>query len=505
MRNKVTCQLMGGLGNKLFQISHVLGKSFKYNATSIFPKYQISPTSEITHEYLNTIFKNLEFVDENDIFFTEISENSFEYSDLGSVKENSKYLGYFQSKKYWEEYEYQIQDLFQPDDQTKKQLFSKYPQLNNENTLSIHLRRSDYLNYPEIHPVVSIDYIKNAVNCIGDYSYVFIFSDDIDFAKKTFDLKNMIFVNEGVDYLELWLMSLCKNNIISNSTFSWWGCFLNKNPQKKIIAPSLWFGPKGPKENDIYEKSWTLVDVIYSDGYFVPKPMSKKHFITFGDSKFSGTCSRISEEAISSKFFDTVTIYNENDLDHSILSYCIKNNRGFGYWSWKPYVLKKHLELVNYGDIIIYCDAGCSIFKSGEKRYLQYLEFLDNENIDSVFFEQGYDLKSWSKMDLFEFFSDYNLMNKKILVGGIFLIKKTDKILSLIDEWNHICTNHSNLIDDSPSELPNDESFVENRHDQSVLSALVFKNYFFTIQDDETYKFHYSVEYPFNATRILRV
>jgi hypothetical protein len=69
------------------------------------------------------------------------------------------------------------------------------------------------------------------------------------------------------DYIELWLMSLCKNNILSNSSFSWWGSFLNENLNKKIIAPSVWFGPKGPKNySDIFENNWQIINVHFENG-----------------------------------------------------------------------------------------------------------------------------------------------------------------------------------------------------------------------------------------------
>ena len=63
-------------------------------------------------------------------------------------------------------------------------------------------------------------------------------------------------------------MSLCKNHIMVNSTFSWWATFLNTNANKKIVAPSIWFGPRGPQNyKDIYESNWTVLDVKYEDGW----------------------------------------------------------------------------------------------------------------------------------------------------------------------------------------------------------------------------------------------
>ena len=77
----------------------------------------------------------------------------------------------------------------------------------------------------------------------------------------------MIIVEEDEDYKEIWLMSLCKNNIICNSTFSWWGSFLNRNENKKVIAPSIWFGTGGPSNfSDIYESNWIIINVESKNG-----------------------------------------------------------------------------------------------------------------------------------------------------------------------------------------------------------------------------------------------
>ena len=84
--------------------------------------------------------------------------------------------------------------------------------------------------------------------------------------KENLNFPSVIFVNEPEDYLELWLMGLCQNHIMSNSTFSWWGTFLNKKLNKKIVAPSRWFGPRGPEAKDIYESYWTTIPCDWVEG-----------------------------------------------------------------------------------------------------------------------------------------------------------------------------------------------------------------------------------------------
>ena len=163
-----------------------------------------------------------------------------------------------------------IRETFGPTEQFISEITQKYPQLNQDNTVSIHIRFGDYKQNPHIHPSVSKEYLDKALEMIGSYSHLFLFGDDKEWLSNNFTGDNITLVNEP-DYVDMWMMSLCKNNIISNSTFSWWSAFLNKNINKKVIAPSIWFGPSGPQNYyDMYEPDWTKMDVVYSEGELKP-------------------------------------------------------------------------------------------------------------------------------------------------------------------------------------------------------------------------------------------
>ena len=124
-----------------------------------------------------------------------------------------------------------------------------------------------YVKISHFHPVIDKTYIDEAISQNGKYSTIFIFSDDVEWVKQNLSYPNQIIVTELEDYEELWLMSLCKNNIMSNSTFSWWGSFLNKNKNKNVFTPSIWFGPSvGYNFQDIYLDSWIKITVTYSKG-----------------------------------------------------------------------------------------------------------------------------------------------------------------------------------------------------------------------------------------------
>ena len=266
MNNVITCHFMGGLGNQLFEAAHALSQGWKHNRPTVFFPNSYTPgQGRNTENYLDNILRKLKFVDSVDNLTT-IHEPSFEYVGVKPSEGNTAFHGYFQSTKNWFGYEDKIRETFEPSEDVVKYFYNKYPQLSEPNTLSLHVRRSEYLKLSNIHPTISLDYINEALKIIGEYSTVFIFSDDHEFVKQNLHFENCVFVDESEDYMELWLMGLCKNNIMSNSTFSWWGTFLNKNINKKIVAPSTWFGPDGPNSKDIYEPYWNLVDVEYNNG-----------------------------------------------------------------------------------------------------------------------------------------------------------------------------------------------------------------------------------------------
>ena len=266
MSNLISCNLMGGLGNQMFQAAHALSQGLKHNRDVVFiPRSWTPMQGRQTETYINNIFRNLKFVDSIDDF-TKVSEGPWEYSEVNPNEENTVFDGYFQSGKNFLGFDDKIKELFSPSEEFVEQMYLKYPELKNPNTLSIHIRKGDYLANPEIHPTVGKTYIEKALSEIGEYSHVFVFSDDKNWVKENINLSSMTIIDEE-DYNEVWLMSLCSNNIICNSTFSWWGSFLNKNLNKKIIAPSIWFGHRGPRMfNDIYESNWVVINVESKKG-----------------------------------------------------------------------------------------------------------------------------------------------------------------------------------------------------------------------------------------------
>lgn len=262
----IYCNLKGGLGNMLFQIAATKSMSVDRGMDCSFPnlithlEYLNSdnihnPKLKHSKDYLN-IFKNLKTTpilqSVNKIDYP------FEYVDINFTDENVLLDGFFQSEKYFKHNRDKIINFIDFSFISKKYINKKYGFLRNKKTTSIHIRRGDYVNYPNIHPTQSIDYYKKSIDLLKDKTDIFvIFSDDIDWCKENINLDNIIYIENEKDYIELYLMSLCGNNITSNSSFSWWGAWLNKNPNKIVIGPLKWFGNDiQHNTEDILPESW---------------------------------------------------------------------------------------------------------------------------------------------------------------------------------------------------------------------------------------------------------
>lgn len=233
--------VVGRLGNKLFVIATVIATAKRNNDIAVFP-----------HWKYESVFPNIPI--SNDIKITNrYSETAFHYTPIPYSADLSL-RGYFQSYKYFDDYRDDIIQHFK---------MNIDPILNNlydyANTVSIHIRRTDYINKQQYHPVLSLEYYKEAILQFNGYSFL-IFSDDINWCKSVFK-GNAIFVEGRKDYEDLYIMSQCKHNIIANSSFSWWAAYLNKNTHKKVITPKQWFGSaySNYNTNDLRPNDWILL------------------------------------------------------------------------------------------------------------------------------------------------------------------------------------------------------------------------------------------------------
>ena len=301
----ITAEILGGLGNQLFEYAHDLALSIKLNQElyfdlTFFDKYHRSDELQNIHiNYkLNKFNINIKIAKQDDIdrlkrklikpdiirwslkklgtsgFYS--NSNHFDElwckrNDISNLKNKKDFYfsGYFGNQKYFSEIEDIIRQEF-----TLKESFNSDNEkflslIKDSNSISIHIRRGDYINnnyFAELH----LDYYREAINymesCYPDSTY-FIFSDDMTWVKENLklDVETIIVdINDSeTDYMELMLMAACQHNIIANSTFSWWGAWLNNNPKKIVIAPKIWYGnalaQTNYKKGNLVPPSWKKI------------------------------------------------------------------------------------------------------------------------------------------------------------------------------------------------------------------------------------------------------
>jgi len=194
------------------------------------------------------------------------SGNTFDQTVINAPKD-AYLMGYWQSERYFKPAESIIrQDLTLKEPQGEKYQ-DLLDRITLSNSVSVHIRRGDYLlekNLRLFHPCTSDYYLKAEALISEKVSSpeLFIFSDDIEWVKQNIPFRfPATFVSDGslADYQELMLMSACKHNIIANSTFSWWGAWLNNNPQKIVITPKKWFIDPATDEKDLIPPTWVKI------------------------------------------------------------------------------------------------------------------------------------------------------------------------------------------------------------------------------------------------------
>ena len=173
--------------------------------------------------------------------------------------------GYWQSEKYFKDIKHTIREDLQfktePDPANKEMA----DLILNLNSVSVHIRRGDYVSDPEVkkvHGTCSMDYYNNAVENMLEKiknPHFFVFSDDPAWVLKNLKINHPItFINKnsGKAFEDLRLISYCRHHIIANSSFSWWGAWLSKNPHKIVIAPKKWFNDPCINTEDLVPESW---------------------------------------------------------------------------------------------------------------------------------------------------------------------------------------------------------------------------------------------------------
>ena len=258
----ISCYLQGGLGNQLFQIATTLSFAWDNNIDPAFNfnTHYLPLQGNKANTYKENIYKNLKMIDEATWRRLRIyNEPNFYYNKIPKNLTNILLNGYFQSEKYFINNREEILKVFSPTQKIREEI-SKYNDLLKNKTCSVHIRRGDYLKFPKEHLLQTKEYYHNSFNDFDSDVHFIVFSDDIKWCKENLKHKNIHFIDDHLDYINLYLMSLCDNNIIANSSFSWWGAWLNQNKNKKIIAPKKWFGENKKLETkDLIPNRWKII------------------------------------------------------------------------------------------------------------------------------------------------------------------------------------------------------------------------------------------------------
>lgn len=290
--------IYGGLGNQMFQYalniilnqkgnkSKILFTNFFYHHhhngfnLSLAFKLKLSFPSNLYNFILSyggilyrnkvaTYFLEKLITQYNEKRYTTYKEKKeFVYDENIFYKTSNLLVGIWQVEAYFKDYKEKISREFvfnKPKDKKNKKLIEE---INNCNSISVHIRRGDYLgvNWAKTHKVIKDKtYYINSINYLNkkiENPHYYIFSDDIPWVKENLKFPDCTFVdhNKGKNaYIDMYLMSLCKHNIIANSTFSWWGAWLNKNENKIVIIPERWLNTKNCL--GIYPSEWVKMEI----------------------------------------------------------------------------------------------------------------------------------------------------------------------------------------------------------------------------------------------------
>ena len=283
----ILIKLGGGLGNQMFQ--YALYKTFIINGMEAkldnskyhhidekrkcildYPcfnlKYELCTEKEAKKYVLGTSMLArimVKFIGDKKTHIYEKAD--YEY-DPSIIKCTEGYLdGFWQTWKYMDGVQNEIINCFQFVEDRPQIAMEYLQKIKETDSVAVHVRRGDYLKLQKLYGnICTENYYRNAICKMESMlrkPVFYFFSDDMDWTKKTFkDIKNSIFVDgrgDWQDYIDLQLMTECKNMIMANSSFSWWAAFLNKNASKNVICPSKWINTK--ETPDVYCPEWIKI------------------------------------------------------------------------------------------------------------------------------------------------------------------------------------------------------------------------------------------------------
>lgn len=271
----VTCDLKGALGNQIFEIATTLAYAWDYGAIPVFPGlYRTDSGLDFNRK---NFFFRLDASSAPRPFSTSYTEDSCHSSENIPFQWDQMLYGFFQAWTRFHHHRDKLLELFAPSEELLDAILAKYGDLvDNSCTVSIHVRTfNERLHNSMYHPFMGMEYFRKALKHFPTNATFVVFSDRINWCKKHFPAlgKNFIFIEGNDSVFDFHLMSLMKHHIISNSSFSWWAAYLNKEPDKIVVAPVSLMHPEFfafpmTHPNTFYLPDWIMV----SPDYYAPYP-----------------------------------------------------------------------------------------------------------------------------------------------------------------------------------------------------------------------------------------
>lgn len=277
-------KLQGGLGNQMFQYafgqliradgydyswfekrrgSSGTPRNYELNFFKCTPK--LMTLKEIKKIQRENLFLKLFRVLYHPRTLPVIKENPINvYNPELLTQKEGIFDGYFQCAQYYDGIREKLLQEFVPQKNINQKNEEILRKIKSVNSVSLHVRRGDYLKKQDIYGSCDLDYYQKAIQFIASRvktPHFFLFSDDIPWVQENLKLDfdyTIVNINHGADSAwDMWLMKNCQHNIIANSSFSWWGAWLNENPNKMVVAPKQWFA--NGRATDIVPDDWERI------------------------------------------------------------------------------------------------------------------------------------------------------------------------------------------------------------------------------------------------------
>jgi hypothetical protein len=219
----------------------------------------------------------------------------------------------------------------------------------------------------------------------------------------------------------------------------------------------------------------------------------KRILTTFSSDGWEDTRSRFIREATKMNVFTHIVAAQREDVEREgwPCAHRKKQERGFGYWTWKPIACLRAIREAgadvsdDTSDILVYADVGCTLSnsQSAMRRLSHYFDLVLSHKTGWLSFQNSFTESSWTKGDIFTHLNAWQHANKKQIIATVFILRTTPRNVRILEEWRELC-ELPHLIDDSPSSTKNARGFVQNRHDQSLLSIVLRKRGSLVLNDE---------------------